>query len=118
MFLKSMLEDTELPSVIIHRKIVNKQTNMESPGQALKHYAPYLPCYFLVDEKKVNILRIEIVYKGSRSQKLPSFHLMNKNLSLLRSFASFISRWEALYLKNKGNRSNRSCFVQRRRRRR
>lgn len=52
MFLKSMLEGTELPSVIIHRKIVNKQTNMESPGQALKHYAPYLPCYFLVDEKK------------------------------------------------------------------
>lgn len=25
---------------------------MESPGQALKHYAPYLPCYFLVDEKR------------------------------------------------------------------
>ena len=31
--------------VKVLRKVVGKNTNMEAPGQLLKHYSPYLPCY-------------------------------------------------------------------------
>ena len=46
MFLKDNLTEDELPSVVIQRKVIGKGVNMEAPGQLLKHYAPYLPCYF------------------------------------------------------------------------
>lgn len=50
-FLKANLSEQELPSVVIHRKVVSKTVNMEAPGQALKHYAPYLPCYYFSGAK-------------------------------------------------------------------
>ena len=51
MFLKDNLTEDELPSVVIQRKVIGKGVNMEAPGQLLKHYAPYLPCYFFSGDK-------------------------------------------------------------------
>ena len=51
MFLKEKLPEDELPSVIIQRKVIGKGVNMQAPGQLLKHYAPYLPCYFFSGNK-------------------------------------------------------------------
>lgn len=33
----------------VKQKVQKKEDNenMEAPGQLLKHYAPYLPCYFV-----------------------------------------------------------------------
>ena len=50
-FLKEKVPENELPSVIIQRKVIGKGVNMEAPGQLLKHYAPYLPCYFFCGDK-------------------------------------------------------------------
>jgi L-threonylcarbamoyladenylate synthase len=47
-FLREELKGEELPEVSVLRRVEGKQTNMEAPGQLLKHYAPYLPCYFFV----------------------------------------------------------------------
>ena len=35
------------------KKVQDKKANenMEAPGQLLKHYAPYLPCYFTTNTK-------------------------------------------------------------------
>ena len=35
-------------------KKMNENENMESPGQLLKHYSPYLPCYFCSDLSELN----------------------------------------------------------------
>lgn len=45
-YLKDNLTVGELPSVTVLRRVMNEGVNMEAPGQLLKHYAPYLPCYF------------------------------------------------------------------------
>ena len=50
-FLKDNLKETELPAVIVHQKVIGGNVNMEAPGQLLKHYAPYLPCYIFSGEK-------------------------------------------------------------------
>lgn len=36
--------------VRVVRKVVGKNINMEAPGQLLKHYAPYLPCYIYSED--------------------------------------------------------------------
>ena len=44
-YLRSKLSGEELPAVTVVKKVAGKNVNMEAPGQLLKHYAPYLPCY-------------------------------------------------------------------------
>lgn len=66
-FLKSKLQGEELPEVIVHRKVENKHNNMEAPGQLLKHYAPYLPCYYLSQSPSTVALRSQ---DGSHSFSL------------------------------------------------
>ena len=50
-FLKERIVEAKLPAVIVHRKVTGKDVNMEAPGQLLKHYAPYLPCYVFSGDK-------------------------------------------------------------------
>ena len=50
-FIKEHIGD--MVEVKIMKKVQDKKANenMEAPGQLLKHYAPYLPCYFTTNTK-------------------------------------------------------------------
>ena len=54
-FFESLFNDNleKMPKISVKAKTkhVKENENMEAPGQLLKHYSPYLPCYYLSSEK-------------------------------------------------------------------
>ena len=57
-FVREAVPEECRPKVAAHRKVLGHSTNMEAPGQSLKHYAPDLPCFFYAGDKPTPSFRV------------------------------------------------------------